>query len=153
MYQLACDCSFPSLLWMQAYVHTLIWVWMAALPLKHGSFRREGYEWNHLELLLIVSTDKTHAGIKTNLHLGTIKPKLRGLQTNGFQTRSVCVKDNWNGHISSYSVRHFFGSPSEGPQPLLPIKTLFENKSLLFFLKRERKKIKSQIKKMQNEEV
>ncbi len=62
---------------------------------------------------------------------------------------SVCVKNNLNGHISSYPVRHVFGSPSEGPQPLMPIQFLFENKSL----KQARKKIKSQIKKIQNEEV
>lgn len=86
----ACDCSFPSLLWMQAYVYTLIWAKVAALPLKHGRYRREGYERNQSELLLIESTDKTHADIaKWSLYLGTIKPKVRGLQTNGFQTLGV----------------------------------------------------------------
>lgn len=140
---------------MRAYVCTLVWVKMAVLPLKHGSFRQEGYEWNQSELLLIVSTDETHADIENTTFTWEPSNLNRGGCKLIASRLLVYVKSNWNGHISFYSVRHFFGSPSEGPQPWLPIKTLIENKSLLFFLKRERKKIRSQIKKnkMQNEEV
>ncbi len=103
-----------------------------------------GYERNQSELLLIVSTDEMHVDIENTTF--TWEPS--NLNWGGFKLMasrlSVYVKNNWNGHISSYPVRQFFGSPSEGPQPFLPIKTLFENRSLLFFLKQERKKIKSQ---------